>query len=160
MTGVMVVDFDDTMVRTECRTKVTKQDGRLVWLTPAQYAVYVREDGDVMDYSEFETLRNPRPIKHTLRAMHRAMAAGMVVVVCTARANPQPVWRFLRQHGLYDVAVAALDSSDPVHKQQAVHSLMQGSTRVTFLDDSPKNVQAVGLLAGMYNEVKLKSKLA
>jgi hypothetical protein len=157
--GLFVVDFDDTMVRTDCRTKVTRKDGSVVFLTPAQYTTFSKADGDTFDFSEFETLRNPRPIQPTIRAMRRALLLGHAVVVCTARGKREPVFAFLRQQALWDVSVIALDSNDPQHKQDAVRGLLHGANRVTFFDDAIKNVKAVGALAGQYDGVRVKAKL-
>jgi tetraacyldisaccharide-1-P 4'-kinase len=140
---VMVVDFDDTLVHTECRTQVRKPDGRVLAISPAEYVGYTLEPGDVFDFSEFETLRRPRPVRCMVRAVRRAVALGHAVVVCTARGNPQPVFEFLRMQGMAGVEVIALGSGAPAHKADAVRGLMQGATKVSFRDDSPKNVAAV-----------------
>jgi hypothetical protein len=51
---INVFDFDDTLVKTKSRIYLTTKEGRLVALTPGEYAVYEPQPGDVFDYSEFD----------------------------------------------------------------------------------------------------------
>jgi len=58
-----VTDFDDTLVHTDARVILIDKDGKRRELSPAEYASYEKQDGDTFDFSQFEQLKNPRPIK-------------------------------------------------------------------------------------------------
>ena len=42
-----VFDLDDTLVKTNSKVHITKASGEELYLTPAKYAVYEKEPGDV-----------------------------------------------------------------------------------------------------------------
>ena len=60
---IRVFDFDDTLVRTDGVIRVTTKNGLVKELSPAQYAVYDPKPGDSFDYSDFEKVLNPQPVK-------------------------------------------------------------------------------------------------
>ena len=70
-----VFDFDDTLVKSNSKVKLTKKNGDVFMLTPGEYAVYDKKEGDTFDYSEFEKLIEPREIKaltKVLRGFYQA----------------------------------------------------------------------------------------
>ena len=58
-----IFDFDDTIVQSKSRVKVTNKSGNEEMLTPGEYAVYQQKPGDVFDYSEFDRVIEPKEIK-------------------------------------------------------------------------------------------------
>ena len=54
-----VFDFDDTLVMTNSFIKIKKQNGEIMQITPAQYAVYDKEDDDIFDFSDFSKVNDP-----------------------------------------------------------------------------------------------------
>jgi len=157
---LFVSDFDDTLAQTDAMVYVVKSDGERIEMTPEEYAVYDPDPIDTFDFSDFEQLKNPRPITRFVKLLKKAIAHPAVdkVAVLTARNHTKPVAQFLRMHGIdRGVAIAALGDSNPQRKANYIdkHIDRDGYTRVAFLDDSPKNVAAVKQLQQKHPHVKL-----
>lgn len=157
---LFVSDFDDTLAQTDAMVYVIKPDGKRIEMTPEEYAVYDPEPTDKFDFSDFEQLKNPRPIQRFVKLLKKAIAHPAVdkVAVLTARGHTKPVAQFLRMHGITSgVSIAALGDSNPQRKANYIdkHIERDGYTRVAFLDDSPKNVAAVKKLQQKHPQVKL-----
>lgn len=157
---LFVSDFDDTLAQTDAMVYVIKSDGSRVEMTPDEYAVYDPDPTDKFDFSDFDKLKNPRPITRFVNLLKKAIARPEVdkVAVLTARGHTKPVAQFLKMHGITGgVSIAAIGSSDPQKKANYIdkHIEQDGFTRVAFLDDSPKNVAAVNQLKQKHPRVKL-----
>jgi hypothetical protein len=156
---LFVSDFDDTLAQTDAKIIITKASGDVVEMDPPDYAVYTPEPGDKFDFSEFEKLKNPRPIRRFVQLLKRAIADKRVdkIAILTARGHTKPVAEFLKMMGITSgVSIAAIGSSDPQRKANYIEKHIQsGFTRVAFIDDSPKNVAAVEGLRKKYPEAKL-----
>jgi hypothetical protein len=157
---LFVSDFDDTLAQTDAMVHIIKPDGKKLTLSPDQYAVYEPEPDDKFDFSEFEQLKNPKPITRFVNLLKKAIERPEVdkVAILTARGHTKPVAQFLKMHGITGgVSIAAIGSSDPQKKANYIdkHIEQDGFTRVAFLDDSPKNVAAVNKLREKHPQVKL-----
>lgn len=154
-----VTDFDDTLVHTDARVILIDKDGKRRELSPAEYASYEKQDGDTFDFSEFEQLKNARPIKKYVNLLKKVLDEKRAdkVVVLTARGHTKPIAQFLKDNGITSgVAIAALGSSDPMAKARYIEKhIHDGYTRIAFVDDAPKNVKAVKTLIDKYPEAKL-----
>lgn len=159
MKKLLVIDFDDTLVQTGAKVIVRHGDGSTTELTPAQYAVFEPAKDDTFDYSQFDQLIDPRPIKRYNRILHKAVENPNVnkVVILTARGNLKPVAKFVSQLGITGgLKIVALDSADPNKKREYVErQIRKGFDRILFIDDSDKNIKAVGQLKQQYPGVKL-----
>ena len=154
-----ITDFDDTLVHTDARVVVVDKDGKRKELSPAEYAAYEKQPGDEFDYSEFEQLKNPRPIKKYVDLLKKVIDQKKAdkVVVLTARGHTKPIAKFLQSQGITSgITIAALGDSDPKEKAKYIEKhIKDGYTRVAFVDDAPKNVEAVKSLIDKYPEAKL-----
>ena len=154
-----ITDFDDTLVHTDARVIVIDKDGKRRELSPAEYAAYEKQTGDEFDYSEFEQLKNPRPIKKYVDLLKKVIDQKKAdkVVVLTARGHTKPIAKFLQSQGITSgITIAALGDSDPMEKARYIEKhIKDGYTRVAFVDDAPKNVQAVKTLIDKYPQAKL-----
>ena len=154
-----ITDFDDTLVHTDARVIVVDKDGKRKEISPAEYAAYEKQPGDTFDYSEFEQLKNPRPIKKYVDLLKKVIERKKVdkVVVLTARGHTKPIAKFLQSQGITSgVTIAALGDSDPMEKARYIEKhIKDGYTRVAFVDDAPKNVRAVKSLIDKYPQAKL-----
>jgi len=154
-----ITDFDDTLVHTDARVIVVDKDGKRREISPAEYAAYEKQPGDTFDYSEFEQLKNPRPIKKYVDLLNKVIDQKKAdkVVVLTARGHTKPIVKFLQSQGITSgVTIAALGDSDPMEKARYIEKhIKDGYTRVAFVDDAPKNVQAVKTLIDKYPQAKL-----
>ena len=83
------------------------------------------------------------------------------VTILTARKLAFPIrYWFKKEFGL-DVYVVGLANNDPKAKADWVEKhIKKGYTDIAFMDDSIKNVRAVGNLQKKYPDVRIKSVLA
>jgi hypothetical protein len=159
-----VFDFDDSLCRTDCKISVIHPNGEKNWLSPNEYATYEKQQGDIFDYSEFQSLMNPQKINYTFdilkHLMNTAGSSNRKVVILTARqSNAQfSIKDFLEQNGidLSKVEIVTLGDSDPARKSEWIENQIktEGYTEVMFWDDSYKNRKAVEVLKSKYPNVK------
>lgn len=159
-----IFDFDDTIVASNSRIKViNNKTGKSFYLTPGEYAVYDKKDGDTMDYSEFDRLIDPKEIKamtKILRNFYKAMG-GRRMTILTARANKTPLAKFLKTIGISNIEIVALGDSDPQKKADWIEArVKEGYNDIFFADDSEKNIMAVSKLKTKYPSVKWNIRLA
>jgi hypothetical protein len=142
-----VVDFDDTLVKTDALIHVTDEKGEDFDLSPAEFATYVPEPGDVFDYSDFEELINPQHVKWMVRIIsdvyRKYGPEGFVIL--SARSSSKPIIQFLNDLGLSGVYVVALGNADPKMKADWIDARIKRDKLdlVEFFDDSRKNIEAV-----------------
>ena len=158
-----VFDFDDTLAKMNATIYVKHRDGSNTELNPAQFAVYEPRPGDDFDFSEFDRIiKSANPIQKNVDALKRSMQdAGAKTTILTARRVAYPVKRYLeREHGIKNIYVVALGSSDPMDKARWIEKQIQkGYDDIEFIDDSPKNVKAVDSLQQQYPDVALTAHL-
>ena len=157
-----VFDFDDTLVKTSSYIYVTHKDGRESKLTPGQYAVYKERPGDEFDFRDFEKVKNPKVIKGYFQLLkHMAATSDRAVYILTARSAYKPVYDFIKDSGIKDVFVVALGDNNPETKADWIEREMknQGYDNIYFVDDSPKNVDAVRKRLNKYPNIRKKVQL-
>lgn len=159
MKTLYVTDFDDTLVKTDANVYVTKSSGKKVTMSPEEYAVYDVQPGDTFDFSEFEDLKNPKPITRFTELLKRVIDEKKAdkVAVLTARGHTKPISKFLQSVGITTgVSIAALGDSNPQRKANYIEKhIKDGYGRVLFVDDSPKNVEAVKQLNKKYPQARV-----
>ena len=75
--NLYVFDFDDTLVHSTARVKVTDRNtGQVTHLTPHEYAHYTPEKHHELDFSEFHDVKHAIPIKGMDRAARNASRKG------------------------------------------------------------------------------------
>ena len=154
-----VYDFDDTLVKTTSFIYVTHKDGKTSKLTPGQYAVYKEQPGDKFDYRDFQQVSNPQIIKGYVELLRRMVNSGgsREVFILTARAAERPVSQFIKDLGIRGVTVVALGDNNPEKKADWIEDrVKEGYDDVFFVDDSPKNVDAVRKRLRNYQNIKVK----
>jgi len=155
-----VFDFDDTLVKTTSFIYVTHKDGKQEKLTPGEYAVYKEKPGDKFDYKDFQHVSNPQIIKGYVELLKRMVNSGgdRKVYILTARAAYRPVFEFIRDLGINGVEVIALGDSNPEKKADWIEQQIKLNNfdDIYFIDDSPKNVDAVKKRLRNYPNVKSK----
>jgi hypothetical protein len=159
-----ILDFDDTLVKTDAEVKLIRRDGSTIQLSPAEFAVYKPKPDDSFDFSDFETdLKNPKAIKqivtHFQRMVAKASTGRSRVEILTARPTAKPIDNWLEDMGIKKIPVKALGSSDPYDKAAYIERrINDGFTDIVFFDDSLKNIRAVNTLKKKYPNVKLVTK--
>ena len=158
-----VFDFDDTLAKSVSYIYVKHNDGTESKLDPAEYAKYTPKKGDTFDFRDFNRMLNkPQIIKKNVDLLRKMLSAGdKKVTILTARALGFPVkYWFKKELGL-DVYVVGLGNADPKAKADWIEKhIEKGYTDIAFMDDSIKNVKAVGSLQSKYPNVTIKSVLA
>lgn len=158
-----VFDFDDTLAKSVSYIYVKHKDGSESKLDPAQYAKYEEKPGDEYDFRDFNRMLNkPQVIKKNLKLLQRMLTnREKKVTILTARKLAFPIrYWFKKEFGL-DVYVVGLANNDPKAKADWVEKhIKKGYTDIAFMDDSIKNVRAVGNLQKKYPDVRIKSVLA
>jgi FMN phosphatase YigB (HAD superfamily) len=149
-----IFDFDDTLVKTNSFIYVTHKDGKTSKLSPGEYAVYKERPGDTFDFKDFQQVTNPQLIKGYVELLRRMVNSGgsREVYILTARAAERPVSQFIKDLGIGGVKVIALGDNNPEKKADWIEDrVKEGYDDVFFVDDSPKNIDAVRRRLKNYN---------
>ena len=149
-----IFDFDDTLVKTNSFIYVTHKDGKTSKLSPGEYAVYKERPGDTFDYKDFQQVTNPQLIKGYVELLRRMVNSGgsREVYILTARAAERPVSQFIKDLGINGVKVIALGDNNPEKKADWIEDkVKEGYDDIFFVDDSPKNIDAVRRRLKNYN---------
>lgn len=157
-----VFDFDDTLVKTNSFIYITHKNGNKSKLSPGEYAVYKEKEGDVFDFKDFNKVKNPKVIKGYFQLLKNMAAdSNKAVYILTARAAYQPVYNFIRDSGIKDVFVVALGDNNPETKADWIEKEIKrnGYDNIYFVDDSPKNVDAVRKRLNKYPNIRKKIQL-
>lgn len=159
-----IFDFDDTLVKSNSRVKVIHKDGTFTMLTPGEYAVYDKKDGDTMDYSEFKKVIEPKEIKALIKVLRQFYnAAGQRrITILTARDVSEPIKKFMKKIGITNIEIVALGNPNPQKKADWIEDriVKDGYNDIFFVDDSPKNIDVVNKLKQKYPNVKWEIRLA
>ncbi len=154
-----IFDFDDTLVVTDTRIWLTRAGGERTAMTPAEFAVYEKQPDDVMDFTEFRQLINPRAIAWTGRMLRQVYDkyGPDGVVILSARTWSEPIQQFLDTAGLGDIETVALADGNPLIKARQVDRWIRERNLdyVEFFDDSNKNVDAVKKLCQLHPNVHI-----
>ena len=156
-----VFDFDDTLVKSNSKVFLIR-NGKKKVMTPGEFAVYKQKPGDEFDFSEFDKVIEPKKIKAMFRVFKNIYKASgsRRLTILTARAAYKPVRQFLKDVGFDDVYVVALGDANPQKKSNWVKSQIEkGYNDILFLDDSPKNVNAVKKLKQKYPNIKMDARV-
>ena len=158
-----VFDFDDTLAKSVAYIYVKHKDGKETTLSPAQYAKYKPQRGDVFDFRDFNSmLNNPKVIKKNFKLLQKMLSnPEKKVTILTARALGFPIRKFFKDTYGMDVYPVTLASNNPKDKADWIEKhIEKGYTDIAFMDDSIKNVRAVQRLQKKYPDVRIKSVLA
>jgi hypothetical protein len=160
---IHVFDFDDTLVKTKSKIYLTSRDevGNEAKrsLTPREYAQYKRQHGDVFDYSDFEQVIEPEPVKPMMLNLMKSIRDSGIdnVFILTARGNSVPVREFLNSQGIPEIRIFAVGTSDPEAKANVIKDEVLSRddiSEVTFYDDAAKNIMAVRALRDNLRGIK------
>ena len=154
-----VFDFDDTLVKTNSFIYIKHGDGKESKLTPGEYAIYEAKPDDQFDFSDFQKVTQPQEIKGVTKLLRTIVnkEGERKVVILTARSAYKPIKEYLNDIGFEGIYVVALADADPQKKADWIEDkIKKGYNDVFFIDDSQKNVAAVGGLKKKYPDIKIK----
>jgi hypothetical protein len=107
-------------------------------------------------------LNKPQIIKKNFKLLQQMLTSGdKKVTILTARKLAFPIRYWFKKELGINVYVVGLGNNDPKAKSDWIEKHIQkGYTDIAFMDDSIKNVKAVGNLQKKYPDVRIKSVLA
>ena len=149
MPGVLsIFDFDDTLVTSTAKVRVTHKDGTTSELDSGEYATYRAKSGDEFDYGDFDKYTpGAEPINSTSRALLAAIAQSGpgLVVFLTARSADKPVRKYLSDQGIAGIEIQAIGSSNPMDKARYVIDRLKSDDfdTVHVYEDNARNIRAI-----------------
>jgi len=161
-----VFDFDDTLVKSQSKIKITRPDGSTDELTPGEYAIEGEDPENEYDFSEFEEVIDPQEIEkvtNILRNVVNAGTDGREIVILTARRpiSEDAIKNYLEEIeiDISRITFVLLGDADPLAKSDWIENkIKEGATDILFLDDSGKNVDAVLDLKQQYPDIKIDAR--
>lgn len=148
MKTLVIFDFDDTLFESQSQVVVKSPHSGTKYLTSGEYASYVPEHDDELDFSQFEGYPpSPKPITATIGRLKQAVSRYGLdnVIILTARSKNQPILDVLKDFKLPQIFVAAVGSSNPVMKAdytvRTIHE--EGYDRVVVYEDNVRNIAAI-----------------
>ena len=179
---LIIFDFDETLLYTNSRVIVTHENGKMLHLSPSEYAKYKPLQKDVFDYNEFQDLGkdNERVIGVTEFFKNRFtpyLKSGKNIIILTARQSKQPMIDFFydylnilseenteykfTKNQKRNIIFIPLGNSDPNEKKEFISNSIKKYKLdlIEFYDDSDINIEAVEELKLEFPLVKIKTKL-
>jgi hypothetical protein len=153
-----VYDFDDTLVKTETPIVLVNKDGSRENISSHEFATHQLQPDQSYDFGQFDAIvKSSQPILRNLKQIIASLQNPQIkTTVLTARRLAFPIMKHLRDKYGVDVYVIGVGSSDPEKKADWIENQVQkGYTKVKFMDDSEKNLQAVKNRLANYPEVQL-----
>ena len=147
--SLYIFDFDDTLAHSGANVIVNHKDGTTEVLSSADFATYVEQPGDELDFSEFDVYPPAgKMISNTFAMLQTAISevGAQNVVILTARRQTGPVIEFLKDQGLNaPIDVFGTGDSNPSSKAQYVSSRLRGNqySEVHVYEDSSANINAI-----------------
>lgn len=148
MKTLVIFDFDDTLFESNSQVVVKSPHSGTKYLTSGEYASYVPEHDDELDFSQFEGYPpSPKPITATIGRLKQAVSRYGLnnVIILTARGKNQPILEVLKDFNLPQIFVAAVGSSNPAMKADYTVRTIQeeGYDRVVVYEDNVRNISAI-----------------
>ena len=161
-----IFDFDDTLVKTEAKIYVYKNNKLLKSLTPEEYNTYKKKKDEIFDMRDFTDPRlilNATPYKMWGVLMgnykkNEINGGDSVFYVLTARspAAQQPIQTLLKRNGvnlpLDNIITIGNDKGieiDTAADKETVLRELVKLYEVYFFDDSEDNVKLAGKIPGI-----------
>lgn len=163
---IYIFDFDETLISDNANVHVTKQNGDKFTLNQKQYKKYIKEPGDQLDISEFDTVNDPIP-NMELIALAKSLQDKSIVL--TARSVEKPIKDYLSTLEI-DMPVHAIGSSDPnvisaaynaTKKCEWVENLINNFDikNIEVWDDNRLNLHKIQSLKTKYPAITIKTHL-
>ncbi len=146
MNKAFVFDFDDTLVKTDCRIGVKSNRVWKFGLTPQQFNNYTLNEGEEFDFSDFNYVINPVALE-TLQLAKTVNDEQHAVYILTARSNTakNPIIEFLKDNGINakEVFCVGENGADIAKEKRTVLlTFIEGYDKIFFYDDNVHNVEA------------------
>ena len=150
--GISVYDFDDTLAFSKSKIIVTMPTGKVVKITPAEFAAKdetLSEQGATFDFSEFNKVvkGTKGPLAARLeKAIKKFGNKNIYVLTARPQASAPAIYEFLKGIGLEIPMqnITGLQDGRPSAKADwMIDKFAEGYNDFYFVDDAYKNVKAV-----------------
>lgn len=156
--ALYIFDFDDTLAMTNSHVRVIRPNGEVDRLDSREFAKYRYKAGDELDFSEFSRAEGTL-IDNTVYEMQNAIRAYGIdnVFIVTARAEGEPVFRFLESFKMAVPEVVATSGSAGKAPWLTQKLLLGNYSQVIVYEDCRKNIKMLKDVVEAYNEELSKS---
>jgi uncharacterized HAD superfamily protein len=160
-----VWDFDDTLVRTDCKIHIYKNGRFIKSLTSEEFAFYKLKPGEITDNRDFKDPRfiiNARKYKMwpTLQSVDMAIKQGTTnaeIFILTARneVSRLPIHNFLSKNKIYVPIdhIIAVGKDEKMNiaeeKKKVLLDLKNRYSQITFFDDNPETIKLTSGIKGI-----------
>lgn len=171
---LFVYDFDNTLVETNGKIKITQSNGNKLVLSSCEYEDYEMNPADKIDISDFEKLVEPKELKLITNMLRKTIKeyGKDSNVILTRRNTPKPIEEFLNLFDIPNIRIipAGLNAeltfrgnTKPGTKEK-VQWLINEIKRntydiVEFIDDSQEEIQEVILSSKETPNTKIITRL-
>ena len=165
VTGITVLDFDDTLATTKSLVKYTAPDGTTGTLNAEEYASSyqdLQDQGFTFDFSEFNKVVKGKvaPLfKKALKLQKKFGPENMFVLTARPPAAAKAIFDFLKANGLnipLKNITGLANSTSEAKALWIADKVGEGYNDFYFADDALQNVQAV---KNMLDQFDVKSKV-
>jgi phosphoserine phosphatase len=137
-------DFDDTLVKTDCKILVVKDGGVIKRLSTDEFHSYSLEHGEQFDFHEFNQVINPVKL-HTVELAKQVAEENHDVFIITARSEKsrESILRWLESENLQVTKIYCVgdkNKSIAEEKSSVLIELMGALDKIYFYDDNHDNV--------------------
>ena len=148
MATLHIFDFDDTLVRSDSKIRISHADGTESTLSSEDYAKYTEKKDDEFDFSDFDEYpANPQIIDEVFAELRASIALDgpQSVVILTARSNPEPVRQFLSDNNISGVEINATGSANSMVKARYVLDRLKNEDfdEVRVFEDNAANIRTI-----------------
>lgn len=148
MKTLHIFDFDDTLINSDAKVKITDKDGNVKELSSEEYASYSHKETDEQDFTAFDAYpKNPEIIGPVFLELKAAIAksGSSNVVILTARSNPVPVRLFLNENKIPNIDIVAVGSSNPLDKALYILKRVKDDAfeEVQVFEDNVRNIRSI-----------------
>jgi len=170
LSKLVIFDIDDTLVHTQTRVHVIKDDKVIRSLSSHEFTHYKLKDGEHFDFGDFTSAKeffdNAKPIIPMMNQLKRDIATGNKVVMVTARSDFDDKELFLDTFRKYGVDMSKVhvyragNITDKIKvdekKKIIIRKLLdQGNYRKAIMyDDSIPNLDSFVTLKKEYPDTK------
>ena len=163
-TKAYIFDWDDTLVKTDAKTKVYKNGKFLKFLTADDFNRYQKAPDEVLDLSDFNdprfiiTARKFKmwPALHNISTAVKQGRSKSDIFILTARNEviKSSIENYLMKNGIVVTDVITIGDNKgeihiPTEKKKILKDLKSRYDEIVFFDDNPENIQLASEIGGI-----------
>jgi len=153
-----IFDFDDTLVKSDAKVYVIKENGEIIPLSTQEYANYKLKPGEEFDFTEFKKVdNNTEIIDKQFEFFKNALQNNEEVVILTAREESSAVSDYLKNN--FNIDIPVISSGMESKASWVEKQIKNGYTDIFFMDDAQEHINDVNMLKFKYPKVRIKTEL-